>query len=105
MSFYLKRLLVVANICEITNGNSDNIYSMANPFIGGGKTTSPSYVVNVPGGKSYDLTPLLTVGDEVPLLEGEFGSYNTSGSLTYAFAGIPDGIGYSEIDDPEICLG
>ena len=71
---------------------------MANPFIGGSKTTSPRYAVNVPGGKSYDLTPLLTVGDEVPLLEGEFGSYNTSGSLTYAFAGIPDGIGYSEID-------
>ncbi|MGQ4647714.1 glycerophosphodiester phosphodiesterase family protein [Lyngbya aestuarii] len=67
-----------------------------------GRTTAKPYVFNVPDGSNaphYDLTPLLTVGDEVPLLEGEFGSYTPSETQTFAMAGIPDGLGVTQIDD------
>ncbi|WP_262562784.1 esterase-like activity of phytase family protein [Acaryochloris sp. CCMEE 5410] len=63
-----------------------------------GKTASPSYVKNIPGSPKYQNIPLLTVGDEVPLLEGEFGNLTPSETVTFAFAGIPDGIGYNQID-------
>jgi glycerophosphoryl diester phosphodiesterase len=66
-----------------------------------GKTASPAYVFNVPDGPDgphYDIQPLVTVGDEVPLLEGEFGEFTTSDSETYPMVGIPDGLGYTEID-------
>lgn len=64
-----------------------------------GKTTANPYVDNVAGGNQYNITPLLTVGDEVPLLEGNFGEFTTSETQTYAMAGIPDGLGYTEIGD------
>jgi len=66
-----------------------------------GKTASSAYVFNVPDGPDgphYDIQPLVTVGDEVPLLEGEFGEFTTSDSETYPMVGIPDGLGYTEID-------
>ncbi|MEB3282603.1 MAG: alkaline phosphatase PhoX [Lyngbya sp.] len=66
-----------------------------------GKTATPAYVFNVPDGPDgphYDIQPLITVGDEVPLLEGEFGSFTTSETETYPMVGIPDGLGYTEID-------
>ncbi|HEY9847135.1 MAG TPA: hypothetical protein V6D03_13185, partial [Candidatus Caenarcaniphilales bacterium] len=64
-----------------------------------GKTTANSYVKDVPGGDAYGVTPLLTVGDEVPLLEGEFGDFSVSKDKTFAFAGIPDGTGIYETQD------
>jgi glycerophosphoryl diester phosphodiesterase len=61
-----------------------------------GRTTAPSYVNKLPQGAQYALVPLLTVGDEVPLLQGAFGSFTTSTTEKYAFTGIPDGLGIYE---------
>lgn len=63
------------------------------------QTTANPYVVNVPGNGGYDITPLLTVGDEVPLLEGDFGNFTVSEDKTFAFTGIPDGTGVFETKD------
>ena len=38
----------------------------------------------------------MTVGDEVPLLQGTFGSFTTSVTDKFAFTGIPDGLGIYE---------
>ena len=58
-----------------------------------GKTTAPAYVKNVMGTPAddtvYNIVPLLTVGDEMPLLGSTI-------SETFAFAGIPDGLGVVE---------
>lgn len=64
-----------------------------------GQTTANAYVNNVPGNGEYNVTPLLTVGDEVPLLEGEFEEFTPSEDKTFAFAGIPDGLGVFETQD------
>lgn len=64
-----------------------------------GRTTANAYVENVPGNGDYKITPLLTVGDEVPLLEGDFGNFTASQDLTFAFTGIPDGTGVFETAD------
>jgi len=64
-----------------------------------GQTTANAYVKNVPGNGEYNVTPLLTVGDEVPLLEGEFEEFTPSKDKTFAFPGIPDGLGVFETQD------
>lgn len=64
-----------------------------------GQTTANAYVKNIPGNGEYNVTPLLTVGDEVPLLEGEFEEFTPSKDKTFAFAGIPDGLGVFETQD------
>jgi glycerophosphoryl diester phosphodiesterase len=71
-----------------------------------GRTTANPYVTNVDSvdpttGKNpnYKIIPLLTVGDEVPLLEGEFGKFTTSSTQKFAMAGIPDGLGITKIGD------
>ncbi|HEY9619962.1 MAG TPA: hypothetical protein V6C78_06320 [Crinalium sp.] len=64
-----------------------------------GKTTAEPYVTDLPGNGNYNIVPLLTVGDEIPLLEGEFGNFTTSQTKTFAFTGIPDGLGIFETDD------
>ncbi len=71
-----------------------------------GKTDANPYVFNLPDidpttgeNPEYDIIPLLTVGDEVPLLDGEFGSFTASLTDTYAMAGIPDGLGFTQIGD------
>ncbi len=64
--------------------------------ITGGKTTANPYVTNVSGNGGYEIMPLLTVGDEVSLLEGDFGNFTPNSDKTYAFAGIPDGLGLFE---------
>ncbi|MBE9218975.1 esterase-like activity of phytase family protein [Dolichospermum flos-aquae] len=61
-----------------------------------GRTTAPAYVNKLPQGAQYALVPLLTVGDEVPLLQGTFGSFTTSATDKFAFTGIPDGLGIYE---------
>lgn len=63
-----------------------------------GRTTTPAYIQALDG-SNYRLNQLLTVGDEIPLLEGEFGSFVPSGTEKYAFTGIPDGLGIYETDD------
>jgi glycerophosphoryl diester phosphodiesterase len=54
------------------------------------------YVVDLTGG--YRVQPLLTVGEEVPRLIGDFGAY-TAGDGTFALAGKPDGLGVYEGED------
>jgi glycerophosphoryl diester phosphodiesterase len=68
-------------------------------------TASPPYVYNVSdidpttgNDPQYEIIPLITVGDEVPLLEGEFGEFTPSNNSTYAMSGTPDGLGYTEIN-------
>ncbi|MEC4985942.1 MAG: DUF839 domain-containing protein [Oscillatoria sp. PMC 1068.18] len=70
-----------------------------------GKTSATQYVVNVNDidpvtgvNPQYDYIPLLTVGDQIPLLEGEFGNFTTSATENYAMAGIPDGLGHTQIN-------
>jgi Domain of unknown function (DUF4114) len=91
-----KPLLLVSN--EISGTATVYEVNNTNNFVGGGKTSAPAYVNNVTGGSEYDIVPLLTAGDEVALLEGTFGNYTASATKTYAFAGIPDGLGHTEID-------
>lgn len=96
---------------SISSANETRISSESLNFtsqidLGSKNTTSPAYVFNLTDvnpvtGKdpNYQIIPLLTVGDEIPLLEGEFGSFSASSSQTYAMAGIPDGLGVSQIGD------
>ncbi len=58
-----------------------------------GKSTAAPYTTSTADGDGFDLTPLLTVGDEVPLLEGDLSNPTVSATKTYALAGIPDGMG------------
>ena len=68
--------------------------ALAASFIDGGKTLDNSYVNNVPGNGNYQITPLLTVGDEVPLLQGSsLNNLTRVQGQRYAFTGIPDGLG------------
>ncbi|NKB18414.1 MAG: hypothetical protein HC770_10830, partial [Pseudanabaena sp. CRU_2_10] len=62
------------------------------------RTEQPPYVVNVPGGTDYNITPLLSTGDAIPLLEGALGSETPSSSKSYVFSGIPDGTGITQIN-------
>ncbi len=64
-----------------------------------GRTDAPSYVLNSPGGAYYQTNPLLTVGETVPLLVGTTSSFTTSASQTFAFTGIPDGLGIYQSGD------
>lgn len=68
-------------------------------IITSGKTSASPYVVDSQADSlSYDITPLITVGDEVPLLEEDWGNFTPSSTETLAMAGIPDGLGYVQID-------
>lgn len=57
------------------------------------------YVNNVPGNPGYDFIPVLTVGDEVPLIEGTVGNFRIAAGKTFAMTGIPDGMGVFETKD------
>jgi alkaline phosphatase/secreted PhoX family phosphatase len=77
-----------------------------NPDITNSKTSAPAYVFNLDDvdpttGKNpeFDIVPLITVGEEVAYLEGDFGNFTPSNTKTYAMAGIPDGLGISKIED------
>ncbi|NJK48864.1 hypothetical protein HC931_12385 [Candidatus Gracilibacteria bacterium] len=64
-------------------------------------TNSPAYAFNVPDGADgahYDIRPLLSVGDEIPYLEGDFGNFTPSQTKTFALAGETDGLGYTQIN-------
>ena len=59
-------------------------------------TVANPYATSTDG--SYNVKPLLTVGDEVPLLDGDFPNFTTS-SKTFGFTGIPDGLGIYKVGD------
>ncbi|MFB2836463.1 hypothetical protein [Floridanema evergladense] len=52
-----------------------------------------SYVRNVPGNPGYDFTPLLTSGDQIPLIQGTVGNFQVVPGQRFTFVGIPDGMG------------
>ncbi len=62
-------------------------------------TNANPYVRNVPGNPGFNFMPLLTVGDEVPLIEGTVGNFRTVPGRTFAMTGIPDGMGLFETRD------
>ncbi len=65
-----------------------------------GKTSSLPYVNNVPGTPDFQILPLITTGDEVPLLTNTFSSTlapTVSTTQRFALTGIPDGIGTQRV--------
>jgi glycerophosphoryl diester phosphodiesterase len=65
-----------------------------------GKTSSLPYVDNVAGAPDFQILPLITTGDEVPLLTNTFSSTlapTVSTTQRFALAGIPDGIGTQRV--------
>ncbi|MDX2097002.1 MAG: DUF4114 domain-containing protein [Leptolyngbyaceae cyanobacterium bins.59] len=72
-------------------------------FINQGKTADPSYVSTIAGSSAssaFTLVPLLTVGDEVPLLTSTFSATTVpavSSTQRFAFTGIPDGTGSRQV--------
>ncbi len=57
-----------------------------------------SYMRNVPGNPGYEFVPLLTVGQEIPLIDGTVGNFRTVQGRTFAMTGIPDGMGIYETE-------
>ncbi|MFB2971938.1 alkaline phosphatase PhoX [Aerosakkonema sp. BLCC-F183] len=57
------------------------------------------YVNNVTGNPGYEFIPVLTVGDEVPMIEGTVGNFRVAAGKTFAMTGIPDGMGVFETKD------
>jgi alkaline phosphatase len=66
--------------------------------IANGVTKAPAYAIDLPGEPQFDLKPLLTVGDEIPLLVGKGLDLQLS-DRKFALAGIPDGLGYTKVGD------
>jgi glycerophosphoryl diester phosphodiesterase len=65
-----------------------------------GKTASQPYVNNVSGSPDFQILPLITVGDEVPLLTNTFSSTlapTVSSTQRFALTGIPDGMGTQKV--------
>ncbi len=85
-----KRVALVVVGCSTTFIISGN----ASASIVNGRTTAPPYTTS----KNPNLTtvPLLTVGDEVPWLDGSFGNYTPNSNRKFAMSGIPDGLGVYE---------
>ncbi|MCB1186862.1 hypothetical protein KDL29_06805 [bacterium] len=65
-----------------------NTLAKAEGFI----TSGPAQATALPG-SDYDIKPLLTVGDEVPLLTGTWPNLQSHPNKTFALAGLPDGLG------------
>lgn len=59
-----------------------------------GRTNAESYAVSI--STDYKTTPLLTVGDELPYLQGTFGNYTPDPNKNFAMPSIPDGMGVVE---------
>ncbi len=92
VNYYLSLALMTVGIAS-TVAIAPQAAEAAN--ITGGKTTANPYVTNVAGNGGYEIIPLLTVGDEVSTLVGDFSTgFTTDSSKLYAFAGIPDGLGF-----------
>lgn len=61
-----------------------------------GRTSTQPYLYDLTS--DYLVVPLVTVGEEMPLLTGPFGDEFPSGQ-NFAFSGIPDGLGLYEAAD------
>lgn len=65
-----------------------------------GRTTATAYVNNVDNTDNTRIVPLLTVGDEVPLLLNTYSAIaqpTVDPTEKYAFTGIPDGTGVKQV--------
>lgn len=60
-----------------------------------GQTKVAPYAVALPG-SGYEMVPLLTVGDNVPLLTGTYPAWSADVTKTFALTGLPDGMGLFE---------
>jgi glycerophosphoryl diester phosphodiesterase len=60
------------------------------------RTNAQPYLFDLTG--NYLVIPLVTVGEEMPMLTGTFGDYTPSGQ-NFAFSGVPDGLGVYETAD------
>lgn len=67
--------------------------------IANGYTTAPAYTLDLASSPDYNVKPLITVGDEVPLLEGTGLDLKVSADKKFAMPGIPDGMGYTLVGD------
>jgi glycerophosphoryl diester phosphodiesterase len=83
------------------------VWSLLRPVIGNfvgpvrtavtnNRTNAQPYLFDLTG--DYLVIPLVTVGDEMPMLTGTFGDYTPSGQ-NFAFSGVPDGLGVYETAD------
>jgi Ca2+-binding RTX toxin-like protein len=70
-----------------------------NMAIVNGNTTAPSYTLDLADDSDYNTRALITVGDEVPLLEGKGLDLKASADKKFALTGIPDGMGYTKVGD------
>ncbi len=66
------------------------------PSITNGRTGELPYLVDL--SSEYLVKPLLTVGEEMPMLIGSFNNFSPSND-NFAFSGIPDGLGVYETAD------
>jgi glycerophosphoryl diester phosphodiesterase len=64
--------------------------------VNNGRTNAQPYLFDLTG--SYLVIPLVTVGEEMPMLTDSFDDYTPSGE-NFAFSGIPDGLGLYETAD------
>jgi hypothetical protein len=71
---------------------SDNPHSTLNPDTA--RTRVPTMLTKAPGAPAFDIVPLFSAGDEVPLLTGTFPDLQPHDTLTYGFAGSMDGLGF-----------
>jgi Domain of unknown function (DUF4114) len=65
-----------------------------------GRTVEKPYVTQVPGAPGYNLLPLISVGDEVPLLTNTFSTTvapTVDSTKLFAMTGIPDGLGWKTV--------
>ncbi len=62
-----------------------------------GRSPDTPYLIDLSG--SYKLLPLLTNGDEVPLLIGSFPTFTASLTQTFTMIGRPDGLGLYPLGD------
>lgn len=62
-----------------------------------GRSPDAPYLIDLSG--SYKLLPLLTNGDEVPLLIGTFPTFTASLTQTFTMIGRPDGLGLYPLGD------
>lgn len=73
-----------------------NLFPRTRLMVANGRSGEPPYLLDLTG--QYLVNPLLTVGEEMPLLVGSFGNLTSSGQ-NFAFSGIPDGLGFYETAD------
>ncbi|MBK7179974.1 MAG: esterase-like activity of phytase family protein [Chloroflexi bacterium] len=78
-------------IFEVDLKGATNVLPITTSGVANGRTTTDPYLFDLSGG--YGILPLLTNGDEVPLLAGAFPNFTPSATETYAMPGTPDGLG------------